>query len=138
MNAVEAIDRVLASSVLRRELVVIPDRGATEGEILDEQRALAREMSRELVTFLRRWNGALFDVLCLFRCGETHAQIPSFRDDQLLLPNSHTEGLVIGGDPAGFVYVETLEGKIASLDTDGGGWGIIASSFDDFVCRFVF
>jgi len=138
MSAVEVIAKVLRSRLLIEELTVLPLRGASDDQIESEQRIIGRRFSLGLARFLRRWNGANLDVLVLFGCGETHSEIPRFRDRQSLRPKQMEEATIIGSDPAGFVFAESSDGKVISIDTQDGARKVVGSSFDDFICRFVF
>ncbi len=138
MNAVKKIEEVLESSVLVDELLVVPDRGATEAEIAAEEHLIGRTFSGGFSEFLRKWNGANLDVIVIFGCGETHPEIPALRDRQTLLPCGIGQAIVIGSDPAGFVFAEARNRQIVSIDTKGGGHEVVGSGFADFVSRFVF
>ncbi len=48
------------------------------------------------------------------------------------------ETIIIGSDPAGFVYCQATNREVFSLDTDGGGIEPVAESLDDFFARVVF
>jgi hypothetical protein len=138
MSAVEVIERVLRTGVLMEDLTIVPAQGASDREIDSEQHAIGRQFSPELKNFLRRWNGANLDVLVLFGCGRTHAEIPRFRDRQILRPTSMEDSVIICSDPAGFLFAESPDRRVISIDSQGGACKAVGSSFNDFICRFVF
>jgi len=46
--------------------------------------------------------------------------------------------IFFGDDPSGFVYAETLNGTIVSMDSSSGEIKIISSNVDDFFSRLIF
>jgi hypothetical protein len=48
------------------------------------------------------------------------------------------DAIAIGSDAAGFIYLQSEEGRIFSFDTDGGTCGELAKSLDDLIDRVVF
>lgn len=137
MSATTKIEKVIQSGVLIRELLVIPA-GAQAHQIQDEQRVLGCSLSRDLTLFLSKWNGINLDVVSIFGCKDTHPEIPALRDRQSLLPLTTVNGIVIGSDPSGFIYIEMSDGSIVASDTKSTEQQRVGDSFDDFLCRYVF
>lgn len=137
MIATIKIEKVIESGVLTRELLVIPA-GAKADQIQDEQIALGCSLSKDLIRFFSKWNRINLEVVSIFGCQETHPEIPAFRDRQSLLSSTHLNGVVIGSDPSGFIYIEMSDGSIVSSDTESIEQQRVGDSFDDFFCRYVF
>jgi hypothetical protein len=137
MNAVETIERVIHSDLLSRNLTEFPVRGATEPEIAEEEERLGTRLCADHVTLLRRWNGITLDVIRFYGCGSS-CTVGRMADLQMVPDELAGEATAVGSDPAGFVYLQSNDGRIFSLDTDGGGVKFLAASIDDLVCRLVF
>jgi hypothetical protein len=134
-SAIEAIRLLLDSGVVSRSLTVVPD-GATEQDLQLEERILGLNLCEDYKAFLRQWNGANVEVATFYGCGQTHPEIPRVTQHQEPWAKSFN-GIVIGGDPAGFVYVQLMDCRILVVDTDGGTEENVAANFDDFVGRFM-
>ena len=136
MTGIETIDAVLASGVLNGNLVVLPPNGATSEELAAAEQELGRPLSDTHRAILRRWNGIDLDVIRLYGVGVV---VPGIRPLVAAQLNWETlPGLVIGSDPAGFVYLEGADGQALVYDTDGGGVKAVASDLDELFSRYVF
>lgn len=136
-SAVQVITRALDSGVLAPDLSYVPAEGASAEMIAKEERALGRRLSPQHVAVLRRWNGLDLEVLRLYGCGDVPPRIRRLAENQW--PDEWpVEGIIIGSDPAGFMYLEDSAGNILSLDHDGGEVKTLASGVDDFFGRLVF
>jgi len=127
----------LEADLLSGDLITVPSRGATEAEIAEAEKALGRKLSSSHRSLLQSWNGLDLDVIRFYGSGSVSSGIRNLTNEQL------TEGLsegdiVIGSDPAGFIYVEEPGGRIRRFDSDGGSQETIASDLDDFLERLVF
>ena len=137
MSAVETIDAVLKSGILRPGLTIIPSRGATEEEIKVEESQLRRALCPDHVALLRRWNGIALEVVRLFGCGGA-GRVGRLSDLQIKRDFGVKNAIVIGSDAAGFVYFQGADSRVFSFDTDGGDFEGIAINLDDFLERLVF
>lgn len=138
MKSIAVIERVLRSGVLLSEMLIVPCRGATSEELASEQELLGISLCSEHITLLRRWNGIGLDVLRLFGCGVHSSKVGRLSDLQVPSIQGRRGGLVIGTDPAGFVYSQEASGSIWQLDTDSGARKQVAPSMDDWLGRVVF
>jgi len=131
------IRKVIAAGVLRPRLTFIPSGGATLAQIRAEEDAIGALLRDDFKAFLRTWNGANLEVVSFLGCSEPGSEIAALREQQEPWA-SLVGGVVVGGDPSGFVYVQLSDGRILSVDSDGGEQQIVAASFDDFIERLVF
>lgn len=138
MNFIAILQKVIDSNVLIKELTVVPQNGASNEEIIKEEPFLSRSLSVQHKELLKKWNGINLDVIRFYGCGLEKAGIGSLRNSQKLTPSIIQKGIIIGSDPAGFIYIEDEKGSIYSLDTDGGEVLRIASSLEDFICNYLF
>jgi hypothetical protein len=140
-DAVDVIERVLKTSVLSPGLSVIPEQGASQANCDEEERLLPRPLSPAVRRVLSRWNGLDLDVVRLYGCGSVARGIKRLSAHQLVEADELRdldEPMVIGSDSSGFVYIEDAQGRVWSLDTDGGELTRLADSLDDFLGRVVF
>lgn len=140
MKAVTLLEKItspeiLSSDLLIRELTFIPERGASAAEINEEESEVGHAFSEAYRQFLSRWNGIDLDVLRLYGVGVVDGRIHRLAKEQSPeMPHL----VVIGSDPAGFVYAEDSNGSIYSLDHDGGEVKCVAQSFESFILDYVF
>jgi len=138
-TVVEIIWSVLQTQVLTPVLVVVPPSGATAEQINAEEHLLGMPIAAEYRQLLASWNGIDLDVLRFYGCGQTHPGMGRLFERQIRDRSGSAEGgLVIGSDPAGFVYIQNLDGRILTLDTDGGEIRLSAENLADFLGRLVF
>lgn len=138
MMAVETIERVLDSDILKLSLTYVPGRGATAQELTELSRVLSRQLSTRHLTLLKRWNGINLDIVRLYGATPTSGELRALSETQTG-PLAEVPGsIVIGDDPSGFVYAEALTGEIISFDSSFGDVKTIASDLDDFFSRLVF
>ena len=137
MMAIAAIERALASAVLTKTLVVVASRGAMASELGSEQVLLGRVLSNLHRVLLERWNGLDLDVIRLYGVGSTEPGIRCLRAEQRDWPELDGS-LVVGSDPAGFMYLERPTGEIWTLDTDGGHEAVVAENIDALFSKYVF
>lgn len=138
MTSINTIKKILESNILLPELIIIPGYGATEGEIHEEEIRLGRELRSEHIAILRQWNGIALDVIRFFGCGASTGKIGRLCDFQIPINFDVLGAIVVGSDASGFVYVQSGDGLIFSLDTDGGKFKMLAKNLDDFIGRVVF
>lgn len=138
MTATETIELVLKVRLLRKSLVFVPDRGATEPELVELSKKLSRPLSSMHISLLRRWNGLNLDVIRLYGASPTASELRGIAEAQsgpiVMIPGM----VVFGDDPSGYVYAEALSGEVVSFDSSSGESKIVASSLDDFFGRLVF
>lgn len=138
MNSVEKIKQVVASGVLLKSMMVIPDFGATDSEILTEERKMNRKISNMHRNILKEWNGTNFDVVRFYGCGDVHKELRVISDSQVADFFSGINALIFADDPAGFLYSECENGFVFSVQVNTGKVKKIAKNIDDFICRLVF
>jgi hypothetical protein len=138
MSAAEKIAAVVKANLLSPGLTIVPDRGASEDEIREEEAKLGTTLRQDHLEILRRWNGIALEVIRLFGCGTAARTIGRLSDFQLKTVPKLVNGVVIGSDASGFVYVQKRDGQLISYDTDGGEVEYLAESIDDFFERLVF
>lgn len=137
-RATDVIDRVLAADLLIPEMIALPG-GVGDAAITREEAQLPRALSAEHRSVLKRWNGVNLDVLRIHGCeGTNEAAIGSLARRQLDLVDQVGGAIAFASDPAGFVYVESDDGTVYSIDSDGGAVETLASSIGDFLERVVF
>jgi hypothetical protein len=140
MKAITLLEKIispeiLGSDLLLRELTFIPVRGATAAEIREEESEVGHPFSEAYRQFLLRWNGINLDVIRLYGAGKVDSRLHRLVKEQIPeLPHM----VVIGSDPAGFIYAENSNGAIYSLDHDGGELKCVAQGFESFIVDYVF
>ena len=67
--------------------------------------------------------------------GTDEAAIGSFSRRQVGLADQIGGAIAFASDPAGFVYVEGDDGRVYSIDSDGGAAKELASGIGDFLER---
>jgi hypothetical protein len=85
---------------------------------------------------LAQWNGLDLEVLRLYGVAPVP---PGIRE--LVVEQRHWEGLpglVVGSDPAGFLYLEGSDGKVFVYDTDGGDVKLLCAGLDELFTVHVF
>jgi hypothetical protein len=133
MGAVQTIEKVIAASRAKRldlGAVLVSLRGATDAELAELERGVARPLAPAHAELLRRWNGLDLAVLRIHGAGTPEPGIRPI--------GWEGRTLVLASDPSGFVYVESPGGAIIQIDTDGGDHTRVANDFDDFLCGYVF
>jgi hypothetical protein len=138
MSAISIIERVVQSGVLIEELVVIPKLGATDEMILNEEKKLPRRFSEIHKDILKRWNGMNIDVVRLHGCEPVESGIFSISDRQLDVLANVQGGVVFADDAAGFSYAEAEDGRIFSIDNDGGSTKEVSVNMDRFFTYWIF
>lgn len=138
MSAVATIQRVLNTSLLLPDLIIVPERGASDTELQSEAQRLLRFFSEKHVRLLRKWNGIGLEVVRFFGCGQEANKIGRIADLQLDAEFGLPGAIIVGSDASGFVYLESENGTMLSYDTDGGTLTELANDLDDFVDRVVF
>ena len=138
MHAIQKIQQVLESGILLSDLVVIPSRGATTQEIIQEERMLSRTISAQHRSLLENWNGIGLEVLRLFGCGVQTGELGRLSDFQVSQDAEYDGVVIIGSDASGFAYLEDSNGGIYSLDSSSGELKLLATTFDSFICDFIF
>ncbi|WP_010304014.1 SMI1/KNR4 family protein [Candidatus Odyssella thessalonicensis] len=130
------INKVVNSGILIKGIYFLPNNGATEEEIKLTNKTLPHSLSLEYQQFLKYWNGINLDIIRLFGCGNVEPPLSNLLENQF---DYNNKGLVIiGSDPAGFLYAENKDGEILSIDTDGGEFHTVADNFTDFICDYLF
>lgn len=133
MSAEYIINKVLMSGILMRELMFIPDRGATEIEISDEESKLPRKLSEQHKNVLKHWNGINMDILRIYGCKNLYPELCRLSESQLDDLTEIDNCIVFGDDPSGFIYAEDFEGAIYSILTSTGDIKKLAIDLDDFL-----
>lgn len=123
MNPSVLIEKLFKAEVLSEALTDIPDKGATEAELVEAENRLGISINNEYKEFLKIWNGANLDV------------IRPYSTNKLYIENGN---MVFSDDPSGFIYSINENGEIICFDTDGGETKTIASSFNDFFYSYLF
>ena len=101
MHAIQKIQQVLESGILLSDLVVIPSRGATTQEIIQEERMLSRTISAQHRSLLENWNGIGLEVLRLFGCGVQTGELGRLSDFQVSQDAEYDGVVIIGSDASG-------------------------------------
>ena len=138
MSSVTIIEKAIRSGVLIEGLTVIPDNGATDIEIAQEESKLPRRLSEQHKALLRRWNGMNMDVMRLYGCINVHPELRQLSDAQTDMFSGVSNYIVFGDDPSGFMYAENGGGVIYSVQVSTGDVKELANSLDDFFERLVF
>jgi len=139
MHASHIIERVLTTDLLHPQLVVIAEDGASDSDLDTAEAQMNCRFSHAFRLLLKKWNGINLDVIRIYGVGNVSAGISPIHMNQVLLnPEFPSGSYVIGSDPAGFIYVETPDGKIYTLDHDGGDVEQVAESFDDLFVNVIF
>lgn len=138
MGIIEKIQMVIDSSLLSRSLVYVPNFGASDAMLEDAERVLGRKLSLFHRELLKKWNGLDLDIIRFYGCGCNPGPHGSLAENQFELPEVFSSGLVIGSDPAGFLYVEDETGQIFMIDSEGGEISYLATSLNEFICSYVF
>jgi len=138
MSAVSIIEKAINSEVLLEDMLVLPIKGSDNDMFAREEINLVRSLSEMHKSILRKWNGFNLDVVRFYGCDATHEELKRLSNCQTG-PLVELDGvIVIGDDPAGFVYGEQANGKILMEDTSSGEVIEVAEDLDDFFERFVF
>lgn len=138
MNAVSRIEKVLSSGVLIPEMLVIPDFGATESEIHEEESNLPRQLSHSHKSLIKKWNGMNLDLIRIYGCGKVHPELNRLSERQSGVLSEGVGNIVFADDPAGFMYAEKNDGSILSVQVSTGEVRDVAKNIDDFFVRLVF
>ena len=137
MSAVDRIRAVLDARLLLPELTIVPTRGATDDELQAEESLLGRRFCEDHALLLKAWNGIALEVVRFFGCGVLARDVGRLLDLQLKAVDIAAGAIVIGSDASGFVYFQLCDGRVFTMDTDGGEIEESASNLDDFVERLV-
>ena len=138
MRTIKKLQAVIKSGLLIDDLIVIPSRGATAKDIVEEEGLLQRTLSKQHRSLLKNWNGLALEVIRLFGCGPQAGEVGRLSDFQVPQESAQTEMVTIGSDASGFAYLEYSDGRIYSLDTSNGNVRLLSDCFDSFICDFVF
>jgi hypothetical protein len=138
MSSVTIIEKAIKSGVLIDGLTVIPDVGATDVEIAQEETLLPRSLSDQHKRLLKRWNAMNIDVLRVYGCVNVHDELRRLSEAQIDMFADVDNVIVFGDDPAGFIYAESADGSIHSVQASTGEVKRLADSMDDFFERLVF
>ena len=138
MTATETVARVLESGLIKRGLMHIPGRGATKQELEALSRKLVRPLSDAHSTLLMRWNGINLDVVRIYAVTPVPGELRGLEEVQAGPLTEIRGAIVFGDDPSGFVYAESLDGTIISLDSSFGTVSVVAEDLDSFFGRLVF
>ena len=126
MSIVQFILRVIDSGVLLEEMLYLDESGASPELIVAKENQLSIKLDESYKRLLEQWNGVNLDVV----------RINSIQN--IFLDEEFTGKIVIGSDPSGFIYLQSSDAGIESLDSDGGELRKIATNFDDFICNYIF
>lgn len=138
MSSVTIIEKAIKSGVLIEGLTVIPDVGATDIEISQEESQLPRKLSDQHRALLRRWNGMNMDVMRLYGCMNVHPELRRLSDAQTDMFSGVSNYIVFGDDPSGFMYAEDDSGTVYSVQVSTGDVKFLARDLNDFFERLVF
>ncbi|MFN7153292.1 MAG: SMI1/KNR4 family protein [Acidovorax sp.] len=117
------IEKLVASGVVSRSLVDLPNHGVSDLQIDDVQVALGERLPSVLVAFLRVYDGANLDVI------RFHPLWKIVRSEY---------GLAFASCPAGFVYHACPDGSVLVEDSRGSEVKQIADSLSEFVVSYLF
>jgi len=145
-NAIATIEKVLrtrSKGPLMESMVDVPQRGATDLEIAQENKLLPRPLSNRHRDLLGKWNGVNLDMVRVYGLGRTDENILRLAENQLDLSQDFPGWIVFASNPSGFVYAEDVAGIIYSYDTQALAAApeaakVVASDLDDFFFRYVF
>lgn len=138
MSSVMIIEKAIKSGVLIDGLTIIPDRGASDTEIVEEEKKLPRPLSSQHKAILKRWNGMNMDIMRLYGCADVHEELRRLCDSQIDMFSEVEGAIVFADDPSGFIYAESLTGSVHSIQAANGEMKVLAASIDDFFERLVF
>jgi len=138
MSSVTIIEKAIKSGVLIEGLTVIPAVGATDIEVAQEEALLPRPLSVQHKAILKHWNGMNIDVLRLYGCANIHEELRRLSEAQADMFSGLDDVIVFGDDPAGFIYAESADGSVHSVQVTTGEVKRLADSLDDFFERLVF
>lgn len=138
MTAVQTIERVLKSKILKESLTYVPGRGVTSQELMELSNKLPRTLSEAQLSLLKRWNGLNLDVVRVYGASPTDGELRGLSEVQSGPLSEISGNVIFADDPSGFVYAETSTGEIISFDSSFGEVKTIAASLDDFFDRLVF
>lgn len=130
----DVLDKVLKSSLLDEDLIVVP-KAATDFQVKAEEKKLAKHINPEYKSFLEHYNGLNLDIVRFHGVDKTEAYIKSLSSSQNDIVSN---GIVIGDDPAGYYYIQDSSGKIYSSDSKADSTKYLASSFSSFITDVVF
>lgn len=137
MTNVEFIETVLSSGLLIKELTYIPLQGASLDELINLDTNLIRPLSQPHKDILQKWNGLNLDVIRIFGATPTSGELKGLTEvqDTVLARGGN---IVFADDPAGFMYVEDIEGGIWSIDIQSDNKSLVSQNMDDFFKSYLF
>jgi hypothetical protein len=138
MSSVTIIEKAIKSGVLVEGLTVIPSAGAANVEIAQEEALLPRPLSDQHKGLLKRWNAMNIDILRIYGCVNVHEELRRLSEAQMNMFTDVDNPIVFGDDPAGFIYAESADGSVHSVQVSTGEVKRLADSIDDFFERLVF
>lgn len=138
MNFLKKIDLVLDSSLLFKELISIPKKGAEDQSIIEEEAYLSRRLLPAHKMLLKKWNGLNLDIIRFYGCGSTKEDIGCLRDNQKQLSGEFNNSIVVASDPSGFEYIEDQDGVIYVFDTDGGSFEKVTTTLEELIEDYIF
>lgn len=122
--------------MLLQSLHFIPENGAKREDIEIIENQIGSSLSEGYKAFLSHWDGIDLDVIRIMGSQNASSEIEKITKFQFDFPG--TGRVVIGSDPAGFLYAETRDGSIYMIDTDGDSDKLIATDIEDLLCNYVF
>lgn len=123
MDTKSFIERVVASGILSPSMVVRPERGVANAELVATENRLGTKINPSLSSFLRDYDGFNLDVIRMHSA------------EQLEMTE---HGIFFANDPSGFRYYLRDTGEVICEDTDGGDVTEVAGSLREFLHSFVF
>ncbi len=140
---IERIEKIINSGILSKNLSDIPNNGATNTMIENEEKLLPRPLSKQHKAFLKRWNGANLDFMRVLGVHPVESEFmeelaKEFLEWKNLFEEMNNKVIYFANDVSGFMYFELEDGSIIQLDTDGGGMEKVAKDMNDFFLNYLF
>ncbi len=140
---VNKIDMALEKKVISKNLSTVPEKGATEDQIMKEEAYLSRPFTSQHRTFLKKYNGLNADMINFYGCGNDLkkgiSKITEWQFDKYDEENQDLlQYLIVADTPSGQMILEDKNGEIYIFAYDGLPIEKTASSLEDFICNYVF
>ncbi len=102
------------SEFLSKSFIHIPQNGASNDDIKNEEDLLGKCLSEDYKVLLKKYNGINLDIIRFCGVGDTEQYIDRLVDSQAHCPK---DKLLIGKSPSGLCYLMDNDGKIYWYDT---------------------
>ena len=137
------IEQVIKSGILNEGFPRIPNSGATDKMIENEEKLLPRPLSEQHKVFLKKWNGANLDFMRVLGTNPVESEFmeelaKEYLEWKNLFEEMNDKVIYFANDVSGFMYFELEDGSIVQLDTDGGEMEKVAKDINDFFLNYLF